>query len=235
MAGDIEQLVRDTAQAPTRPVDASRLVRRARRDRVLARAGTAVGSLIVIGAAVVLLPTGGDGRPVVTDRPDGVTDDVPPPEAEQSADELWGRTYGSVEVVAEGDDRQLLDGTRILLGLGRDIPVTKLEGEPAIVSDADGYATWRSGCNWKGQEVSVVGNELEFGGYGSFRTEMLCPPAKLEQDRWVDAFFGASPSWQLREGVLELSTSDLVIVFEVVDSSSGDARDQFSPVGPNDP
>jgi len=225
MAGDIEQLLRDATELPTRPVASARLVRRARRERLLARAGMAVASLAVIVAAVVALPSAGDGDgvPLVTDRPDGVTH-VPQPEARQSADELWDRTYEAVAVVTEGDDPRLLDGTRIQLGLARDIPVTKLEGQPAIISDADGYATWHSGCNRRAREVTVAGGKFEFGGYGPSTTHMLCSPEEMAQDRWVDEFFAASPSWQLDGDVLELATSEMVIRFELVDDGDGFAR-----------
>lgn len=223
MAGDIEQLLREAAQTPTRPVDATRLVRRARRQVLLTRAGTAVGSVVVILAAVVLLPSPGEGenRPVIADRPDRQTE-ATPSEADQPADALWGRTYESVEVAAESTDRRLVDGTRIRLTLTRGLPVQEVEGDLGVDEGADGFATWQAGCNRSRQQVRVAGDELDFGGYGEV-TWRLCATEELsEQDRWISEFFNSGPTWRLDEGLLELATNDVAIAFEVADDRADD-------------
>lgn len=176
MADDIKQLLRDAADSPTRPVDAAQLVRRARRERRLVGAGTAAaGSMAAIIAAVVLMPSplGGEVGPVVTDRPDQVTDG--PTEETQPANDLWNRTYESVEVEAPSTGRQLVEGTNIRLTLTRGMPFQEVEGDLEIDETAHGFAAWQAGCNEGHQQVRVVGDELELVGLG-WLTYMLCQP-----------------------------------------------------------
>lgn len=79
MSRDLEQLLNETAAAPTRPVDIEYVVRAVRRRRVTRRSFVGVAAvsavtIIAVSAAVALRPDGGAPRPQlpVTTAPEAV-------------------------------------------------------------------------------------------------------------------------------------------------------------------
>jgi heat shock protein HslJ len=54
-------------------------------------------------------------------------------QGEQTADDLWGRTFVSVAVTEDGEPRPLIPGTRIELTFGQ--------------REDEGGIRWKAGCN----------------------------------------------------------------------------------------
>jgi hypothetical protein len=153
MDSDLQELLRDTAPAPTRPLAAGTLVRRARRQVLASRVAAGLGGVAILVTAVLLGPwvAGIEQGLEIADRPDsGRTD----------AEQLWGRTYVSIEVSEDGTPRELVDGTRIELTLQREPLMRDADGGQRVDSEADGFATWRAGCNRHQSQLYLDNGEV---------------------------------------------------------------------------
>ena len=176
MAGDLRELLRHTAQTPTRPLDTSSVVRRARRQVLVARFSAGLAGLaVLVTAALFMSPlatSGGHGLEIA-DRP-----------VHEGADErLWGRSFVSVEVTDRDGTRDLVPGTRLELELRDEPPVMDVDGEREVDPHADGFVTWHAGCNRRASQGYLSGDRLELNGFGH-TTLMLCSTEELaEQDR----------------------------------------------------
>ncbi|GGI04967.1 META domain-containing protein [Egicoccus halophilus] len=210
MVSDLEELLRDTAPQPTRPLDTGALVHRARRQVLAGRLAAGLGGVAVLVAAVLLVPSvvGIDQELEIAERPSEL------PTGERSdAEQLWNRTYVSSEVIENGTPRDLVDGTSIELTLQREPPVRDADGGQLVDPDADGFATWQAGCNRSHSQLYLTNGRFEFGGFGH-TTLMLCTSDEQDaQDRWVDEFFRSGPAWELRDGRLVLRAGGLTLAF----------------------
>ena len=104
---------------------------------------------------------------------------------------LAGRTFLSTRVAENGDERQLVRGTRIRLSFRDD----------EFGADA--------GCNLLGGGYRLFEGRLEVGQLST--TEMGCDPARHEQDEWLAAFLGTRPLVTLDGPNLKLQTGATTI------------------------
>ncbi|HEX5994512.1 MAG TPA: META domain-containing protein [Jiangellales bacterium] len=109
------------------------------------------------------------------------------------AGELTGRTFLSESVLAGGQDRPLVEGTRISLDF-----------------TTDGQVSANAGCNQLFGSVTITDERLEVGPMGG--TEMGCDPQRHAQDEWLVDFLQSSPSWLLDGDRLTLTAGDTEIV-----------------------
>lgn len=222
MVGDLEELLRDTAPQPTRPFEAGALVRRARRQVLAGRLAAGLGGVVAVVVAVLLAPSvaGIDQELEIAERPDSELPSGEPtggeaPGGERSdAEQLWGRTYVSIEVIEDGAPRALVDGTRIELTLQREPLVRDADGGQSVDPEADGFAVWQAGCNRRESQLYLTDGRFELGGFG-LTTAMRCPGDELaDQDRWIEEFFRSGPTWELRDERLVLRADARTITFD---------------------
>lgn len=102
-------------------------------------------------------------------------------------------TYLSVAVTEAGQDRPLVDGTRISLTFD------------------DGTIGASLGCNSMGGDASVRDGVLVLDG-GLATTEMGCEPALMDQDAWFGALLGSSPTVAVAGDELTLTSGGTVVV-----------------------
>lgn len=107
--------------------------------------------------------------------------------------ELTGRTFLSESITEGGQDRELVEGTRISLDF-----------------TADGQVSANAGCNHLFGDVTVTSERLEVGLMGG--TEMGCDPQRHAQDEWLMDFLESSPTWLLDADRLTLTAGDTEIV-----------------------
>lgn len=107
--------------------------------------------------------------------------------------ELTGRTFLSESITESGQDRELVEGTRISLDF-----------------TADAQVAANAGCNHLFGEVTITSERLEVGQLGS--TEMGCDPQRQAQDEWFLEFLQSSPAWLLDGDRLTLSAGETEIV-----------------------
>lgn len=220
MSREVEQLVRRAAATPTRELDTSEVVARARRQAWWLRAGTGIAGVVVVAIVGLLaLPVGGTGPGIE------VADEPGASEVEQltTVEDLEGRTFVSTEVVEDGSPRELVDDTVLTVIFDPSSPFQRLESEhPDEGVEHDTWLRWDAGCNHHESAVVLDGNTLELVGRNMV-TSSLCPDDKEEQNGWLRDFFGADPTWTLEGRQLTLASEDIVIVLE--DSGHGPAND----------
>jgi heat shock protein HslJ len=107
--------------------------------------------------------------------------------------ELTGRTFLSESITEGGQDRELVEGTRISLDF-----------------TTDGQVSANAGCNHLFGDVTVTSERLEVGLMGG--TEMGCDPQRHAQDEWLMDFLESSPTWLLDAERLTLTAGDTEIV-----------------------
>lgn len=107
--------------------------------------------------------------------------------------ELTGRTFLSESITEGGQDRELVEGTRISLDF-----------------TTDGQVSANAGCNHLFGDVTVTSERLEVGLMGG--TEMGCDPQRHAQDEWLMDFLESSPTWLLDADRLTLTAGDTEIV-----------------------
>ncbi len=215
MASDLEELMRQAAQPPTRPLDTAALVKRARRQMLLTRGAAGLGGLAMLVVTALLVPSLAANELEIDDRSDVAST----PTSAVDPEQLWGRTYVSVEVREAHVERELVAGTRVELTFDRASPLRDADGSRSIDPETDGFATWHAGCNRGRSEVSVSQERIERRDPG-YTTLMLCPTNELtEQDRWLHGFFRSGPAWRMHDGRLELAVGDTTIVLEGEDAT----------------
>lgn len=134
--------------------------------------------LLTLLAALALVTSAcGDSDPDVVTQPGDTV-------------ELWGRTFLSVAQTEAGQDRQLVDGTRVRLEFGDD-------GRTLGAS---------AGCNSMGGDARLEGDRLIVGDLAT--TEMGCDPARHEQDQWLADVLTAEPTAHLSGNELTLTGED---------------------------
>ena len=216
MSRDLQELLRSTADAPTRPLDAAEVVGKARRQSRLLRVSAGVGAIVAVLAVVAGVTLPGDVVPTVAEQPG----------QEANAEELLNRTFGSVEVTADGQPRELVADTalRITFDPPSSLRVTDPEtGEPTPV-EADTVATWSGGCNsvtspmdvTHGRLEPVLGRPTPPDGLetGEMHTLIACGTEHSEQDNWFTEVVRAEPRWNLESDRLTLETETVTIVLE---------------------
>jgi heat shock protein HslJ len=102
-----------------------------------------------------------------------------------------GRTFLSTGVTQDGEDRPLVDGTRVRLAF------------------ADGQVSASAGCNTIGGTYRIENGHLLFEGGGM--TEMGCDPDRHAQDDWLSEFLGSDPEIVLDGDELTLSSGGVVM------------------------
>ncbi|HEX6337024.1 MAG TPA: META domain-containing protein [Jiangellaceae bacterium] len=107
--------------------------------------------------------------------------------------ELTGRTFLSESITEGGQDRELVEGTRISLDFTTDAQVSA-----------------NAGCNHLFGDVTISSERLEVGPMGG--TEMGCDPQRHAQDEWLMDFLQSSPTWLLDGDRLTLSAGETEIV-----------------------
>lgn len=123
-----------------------------------------------------------------------------PSEPSEPSAPLDGRTFVSTSVTEAGQDRPLVDGTRIELDF------------------ADGGIRANAGCNSLGGQVSTTPDRIMTGEMAS--TAMGCDAPLHDQDEWLFGFLDADPSYTLDGHTLRLESGDTVI--ELADSEVAD-------------
>src|SRR3954471_55091 len=103
-------------------------------------------------------------------------------------DDLWGRTFLSTMVTANGQARPLVPGSRLRLTF------------------QDGQVRAHAGCNHMAGAVALDDGRLEVGALTS--TLMSCGADLDEQDAWLAGFLNAGPTWRLDGDDLMLGTGD---------------------------
>lgn len=217
MSRDMRELLRSTADSPTRSVNTAAVVGKARQQSWLMRATAGVGgfvAVLVVASVVTWLPS--DVRPTITDQPG----------QEMSAEPLLDRTFGSVVVTEGGRPRELLADTQLRIAFDPPSSLRHLDpetGEPAQV-DADVVATWSGGCNSVTTAMNVTPERLEpvvgrttpSQGHarGEDNTLIACEEERSEQDEWFTEVVRAEPRWTLQDDRLTLETERVTIVFE---------------------
>jgi heat shock protein HslJ len=85
-----------------------------------------------------------------------------------------------------------------------------------------GIVRWQ-GCNATGSEVVVTDERLRLQGGPTDSTTIGCPPEEEAADRWLSAFFGSDPFWELEDGRLVLTSGNgsAVVVLEPTDGEGG--------------
>ncbi len=104
-----------------------------------------------------------------------------------------GRTFQSDSVTEHGQERHLVEGTRISLDF-----------------TMAGRLSANAGCNQLFGPVTFADDRIEVGPMGG--TEMGCDPQRHAQDEWLTAFLESSPSWTLDGDRLVLAASGTEIV-----------------------
>jgi heat shock protein HslJ len=107
--------------------------------------------------------------------------------------ELTGRTFLSAAITEGGQDRDLVEGTRISLDF-----------------TTDGQVSANAGCNHLFGDVTITSERLEVGPMGG--TEMGCDPQRHAQDEWLMDLLQSSPAWLLDGDRLTLTAADTEIV-----------------------
>jgi heat shock protein HslJ len=107
--------------------------------------------------------------------------------------ELTGRTFLSESITEGGQDRDLVEGTRISLDF-----------------TTDGQVSANAGCNHLFGDVTITSERLEVGPMGG--TEMGCDPQRHAQDEWLMDLLQSSPAWLLDGDRLTLTAADTEIV-----------------------
>ncbi len=113
-----------------------------------------------------------------------------PSDAGGSAD-VDGRTFLSTDVIQDGDELPLVDGTQIRLAF------------------ADDQLSANAGCNTIGGTYSTDGETLAFTGGGM--TEMGCDPDLHAQDDWLIEFLGSNPEMALDGDELTLTSGGVTM------------------------
>ena len=156
--------------------------------------------------ALVPLACGDDSNDTETAPPaeETPTSEVPDRAALDIAD-LVERTFVSVGVSEDDEDRPLVDGTEIELSF----------------PDGDTIA-WTAGCNQFSAEVQVSDDSFDVGSAQG--TLIGCEPEYQEQDDWLNEIQVAGPAAELDGDELTLSSEGSVI--DLVDESTrGEAGD----------
>ena len=104
---------------------------------------------------------------------------------------LEGTTFLSTGVTEDGQDRPLVDGTRIRIGFN------------------DGQLSANAGCNIFGGSYRLEGDRLIVEG-GSM-TEMGCDEERSAQDEWLFGLLGSQPTLSRDGDELVLTADDTVI------------------------
>jgi len=214
MSRDVHELLRSTADAPTRALDTAAVVRRAGRPSRLLRAVAGAGALVAVAAGVASLWPPGEMVPTITAEP-GRSADV---------EALVGRTFASVAVTEDGQPRELLPDTELRISLRQPSSWRTTDpdtGERRPVA-ADAVATWSGGCNAARAPIAVADGHLALapgppgwaraGGY--VRTHMLCSSERDDQQAWFSAVISDLPQWILEGDRLTLETDSVTIVLE---------------------
>jgi heat shock protein HslJ len=104
---------------------------------------------------------------------------------------LDGRDFLSTSVTEDGEERPLVDETRIRLAF------------------SDGQIGASAGCNAIGGTYRVEDGVLVFEGGGM--TEMGCDPERHAQDEWLSAFLGSRPSIVVAGNEVTLTADGTVV------------------------
>jgi heat shock protein HslJ len=121
---------------------------------------------------------------------------------------LDGREFLSTSVTEGGQDRPLVEGTRVRLTFN------------------DGQIGASAGCNTMGGSYRIEDGRLLFEGGGM--TEMGCDDARHAQDDWLFGFLGARPTVSLEGNDLTLEAEGTTI--ELIDREVADPdRDLVGP------
>lgn len=213
MSRDLNELLQQTADEPTRPLDAAAVVGRARRRTLMARTGRGLGVMAAVAlASFAALPLidGSNLGIEVADEPVGRDHPAPTPGG-QSPEDLVGKTFASTTVTEAGEPRVLIDEpVRV------DFPEHKRNDEQIVGFEA--------ACNdyWGAFEITplrMVSEEDAEYGYSADEhrfngTEVGCPDEFALEDQWLNAFFAAGPAWELDGQQLTLTVDDTVIVLQ---------------------
>lgn len=105
------------------------------------------------------------------------------------ADDLDGQAFVGGTVVASGDSRGVVEGTRLSLEF-----------------DGDSLSTG-AGCNQMSGRFAVEDGRLVLPE-GLSSTEMACEPALMEQETWWAGFLASAPELTLTDPRLTLRTAD---------------------------
>lgn len=109
------------------------------------------------------------------------------PAGENAPDPLRGKTFIATAVTEDGKPRELLSDTEL-----------------SMQFTDDGRLITQAGCNTMQGTVSTADGKLVVDDLGS--TAMGCDQAHNEQDAFVSKVLGASPSWQLAEDRLTVTS-----------------------------
>lgn len=102
-----------------------------------------------------------------------------------------GQEFVSTDVTEAGEQRPLVDDTRIRLRF------------------ADGDVTISAGCNTLSGSARLDAGTLVVENMST--TEMGCAKPLMRQDEWLKEFFTSSPSWQRDGDTLTLTSGDTTI------------------------
>jgi heat shock protein HslJ len=212
---DLADLLKRTADGPSRPVDAAAVVYKARRQRRRLRSMSALAVVVGAVSVGVIAPsvTGNTNTRVEVvnqyDTDDRGGDVVGDDTASDS--ELWGRTFTGTHVMHDGEVRALVPNSEIQVTFVAGPPIREVEGgDERLASSAGGQVRWFAGCNSGLSQVTIERARLEVGGYSEL-TYKLCAGKQGEQDEWLAEFIRSDPEWQLSEGVLTLTSGGTTV------------------------
>lgn len=152
--------------------------------------------LLAVVALALLAAACGDADSTSTDatgNADGTGTSQDPDDGAGDAIALDGRQFWSTSVIEDGEERTLVEGTRISLRFG------------------DGGVSASAGCNSLGGDYSIEGSTLVVGPMGM--TEIGCDPERHAQDDFVAALLAASPGITLDGDDLTLTTDTVTATF----------------------
>lgn len=109
-----------------------------------------------------------------------------------ASDGFAGRTFIASTVTTAGAARDLVPGTSVRVTFGE-----------------DGRLGVSAGCNTMGASYGIDGATLRIDD--AAMTEMACDDARMAQDEWVFALFGAAPTVVLAGDDLTLAAGDTVM------------------------
>lgn len=120
MAHNVDELLRDTVDEPTRSIDAAKVVERARHKTRVVRAGVGLGAiacLAVVSMVAIPVISGSDMQPEIADRP--ATDDIendPAPSypSERAPEAGTDASHWPVELIYTPRGDESLTGGRML-------------------------------------------------------------------------------------------------------------------------
>lgn len=168
-----------------------------------------VTGLTITALALVLSSTScaSDGTADLAGAP------TPRPPSESSgaepADGLRDTSFVSISVTTNGQDRPLIQGSKITLTFQDDV----VEGEGARPSPNDPRSPygiyWNSGCNTTSGNLVVQRDRLVIEPIAS--TQIGCGLARDRQDDWIREFFAAGPRWRYQDELLVLEANGTVM------------------------